>query len=179
MVLSILCLSVSVSANSAVVSIIRSLLSAPSGVRQPDRLVTVFEIDPVTRSRTSVHPQLFYEWQRSNSVFLDIAAYATGEDVTLRSRDAERHVTSAFVTYNLPTTLGVEGVRGRSFRPEDEHAEYGCTALISDVLWQSMFQGGDILGSVVRVNGGGCTVVGVLPKSCRFPNGTSGSLDPL
>src|SRR5204862_6193869 len=61
---------------------------------------------------------------------------------------------------------------GRLITPADDEPGAPLTANISFGLWQRVF-GGDrnIVGRDILLNGGKCTVVGVMPQGFRFPPG--------
>ena len=72
-----------------------------------------------------------------------------------------------FVSGNFFQVLGVEPVRGRAFRAEeDEGTGRDAVAVISHELWMSEYNGRDsVVGETVRLNGLDFTIIGVAPES--------------
>jgi putative ABC transport system permease protein len=87
--------------------------------------------------------------------------------------DLPEQVTGVRVTANALHALGRTPLLGRDFTAADDEPGGGHVVLLTYGLWQRRF-GGDrgIVGSVVRINGEGYTVVGVMPKDFSFPVGT-------
>jgi putative ABC transport system permease protein len=68
------------------------------------------------------------------------------------------------------TMLGVQPLRGRVFRPDEEKDGAAPVAILSYGLWQRRFGGSDaIIGRTTQINGDQVTVIGVLPEGFRFP----------
>jgi len=86
--------------------------------------------------------------------------------------DIPEKVNGARVTAGSLHALGRTPFLGRDFVPADDEAGAGHVVLLGYGLWQRRF-GGErgIVGRVVRINGEGYTVVGVMPEDFVFPAG--------
>jgi putative ABC transport system permease protein len=108
---------------------------------------------------------------RSLSVFSDVLGMQWFS-ANIVGTDLPERVTAARVTANAFHTLGRVPMLGRDFVSADDEAGAGNVVLLSYGLWQRRF-GGDrgVLGRVVRINGVGYTVVGVISQVDAFPVG--------
>jgi putative ABC transport system permease protein len=86
--------------------------------------------------------------------------------------DLPEQVQAVHVSANALHALGRTPFLGRDFVAGDDDPGAGHVILLGYGLWQRRF-GGDrgIVGHVVRVNGEGYTVVGVMPQGFSFPVG--------
>src|SRR5207247_8683570 len=82
----VLTLAVGIGASTTMFSVARAVLLRPLPYQEPDRLVRIFEANPLKRwTRTVVAPANFADWQKQNTVFTEIAAY-NGTDNEGKSR---------------------------------------------------------------------------------------------
>ena len=181
----VLTLSLGIGANTAIFSVVNSVLLRPLYDLDPQRLVTVS-----AKSRGSSDndisgnhisgPDLF-DWREQSRSFAWMGAYTLYEDLTILGGREPEWVNGARIDPKLFGLLGVEPHLGRNFLPEENQAGYGRVILLSYGLWQRSF-GGDpgVLGKTVRVEGlnndGSFTVVGVMKPHFHFPSGL-GSYD--
>lgn len=162
--LAVLTLALAIGAHVAIFSLIDAVFLRPLPVRDPDRLVGVYE----SRDGAGFYPLSlpdYGDYRDATTVFSDLAAHYATAPLTLRIADGSEMVNGSVVSANYFSVLGVDPARGRFFLAEDDetpgaHAE----AVVSYGLWQSRLGGrDDVLGTVVQVNGTAFTVVGVAP----------------
>src|SRR5262249_27671274 len=73
-------------------------------------------------------------------------------------------------TAGLFDTMRVRPAAGRFFASEEDVKGAPCVAVIGYGLWQRRFGGrADVVNEAVRLNGDGCTIVGVAPRGFEFP----------
>ena len=152
----VLSLALGIGANTAIFSLIDSLLIKSLPVRDPDRLVRVVE-PGAPRAR---HPGLQAD-RRVADVFDSTAAMSLlRPDI---SNTPERR--SAFglaVNGGFFETLGVTPAIGRLLTPEDDAAGTPAVAVTDYEFWQAEYGGRpDILGATIRLDGKPFTIVGV------------------
>lgn len=74
------------------------------------------------------------------------------------------------VSANLFSTLGVAPMLGRNISSDDDRPGASNVILLSYGLWKRRFQAdANIVGRDIRINGQGCTVIGVMPADFNFP----------
>jgi putative ABC transport system permease protein len=165
----VLTLALGIGANTAIFSVVNSVLLKPLPYAEPDRLVDVESM----WMRGGPHPNAlsypdFFDFRSRNHVFEHLV---TGHDtsVALTGIGSPMQLDAEMVTWDLFPALGIQPAMGRGFLPSEEAAGTHVVVL-SHVLWQTQF-GGDrgIVGRTVTINRKPYTVVGVAPVGFAFP----------
>ena len=165
----VLTLALGIGANTAIFSVVNTVLLKPLPYAQPDRLLSV----ELTNSHGALttgslsYPTFFDLWAR-NHVF---EHFVTGREanLTLTGYGEPAQIDGGVVTWDIFPTLGVRPALGRGFLPSEEKPDTHVVVL-SHKLWQSQF-GGDrsIVGRSITLNQLPYTVVGVAPSGFSFP----------
>ena len=177
-VVAILTLAVGIGANSAIFSVVNSVLLRPLPYRQPDQLVRVYSEFPTMQLRKFwLSPPEFLDIQREAKSWEAIGAWAPGGR-NVGTESEPLRVTSAVITRSLLDVLGVQPERGRNFTEEEDRNGGPKVAIISYGLWQKGFGGAsDIIGKQIQVNATTTTVVGVMPANFSFPPGSNDQVE--
>lgn len=169
----VLSLALGIGANTALFSIVDSLLLRPLPYRGAERLVKVMEanLQPTHAwegwTRMAATLADFYEWRKLNRSFEDMTAL-TGAGFRVTSAGVPEDVPGRRVTVNFFEFLGVEAALGRTFRPEDEQLGGAPAALLSHQYWVDRCHADPhIVGQKIVLNDQPHVVVGVLPASFR------------
>ena len=164
----ILTLAIGIGANSAVFSVVNTVVLRPLPFPSPDRLVSV----ELMSIRGTPHPDslayfTFFELRRA-AVVERIACYRDF-GVTLTGGDLPVHLQAMMVSSDLFDLLGVAPALGRGFLAEEE-APGARVVVLSHEVWQTQF-GGDpaIVGRSITLDGEPNTVVGVAPAGFTYP----------
>jgi putative ABC transport system permease protein len=175
---SILTLAVGIGANSAIFSVVNSVLLRPLPYRQPDQLVRVYSEFPTMKlNKFWLSPPELLDIQREAKSWEAIGAWAPGGQ-NVGTESEPLRVTSAAITRSLIDVLGVQPARGRNFTEEEDRNGGPQVAIISHGLWQKGFGGAtDIIGKQIQVNSTATTVVGVMPASFAFPPGSNDQVE--
>lgn len=163
--IAVLTLALGIGANTAIFSIVNSILLRPLPFKDPDRLVTLGHAYPKLDLIAPVSPPGFINYRDRANVF-ESAAVSSGTSVTMTGQgDAERiqgrQVSAAFFS-----TVGVAPILGRDFLPEEDQEGKGRVVILSQGLWQRSF-GSDpnILGRIITLDGESYTVIGINPAT--------------
>ncbi|MGB8803811.1 MAG: ABC transporter permease, partial [Chthoniobacterales bacterium] len=162
----ILVLALGIGANTAVFSLVHTMLFAPPGYAQPHELVQVFSQDKKNPKsfRAFSYPTLT-DIRAQNSVFSGVAAHNVGM-VGLGEKGNTRRVFADVVSSDYFAVLGATPLRGRVFLPEEETPGRDAhVAIVSYSYWARHNLDPSILGSQILINGRSCTVVGILPQT--------------
>jgi putative ABC transport system permease protein len=165
--IALLTLALGIGANTAIFSILQSVVLRPLPYGDPERVVMIWrEANEGEMTWLSASEVKRYGEERGS--FAQLGAYLVGAATLTGGREPER-VVAAFATPNLFRTLGVSALHGRTFLPEDGQVD-PTVVILGHGLWQRRF-GGDpgIVGRSILVNDRPRTVVGVLPPSFRVP----------
>jgi putative ABC transport system permease protein len=169
----ILTLALGVGANTAIFSIVNSVLLRPLPYRDPDRLVRIFFNEPglglwdVTVSK----PELDDLTDRAG-VFEEVSAIAGGSANLTGAKQPER-LEFVLISFDYFSMLGATPQIGRLYGPQDFAPGFSPNIVISDALWRRDF-GADpnVLGRTIRFDGDPATIIGVLPPEFRHPGPT-------
>ena len=171
-------LAIGIGAGTAVFSVAGAVLLRPLPYAEPDRLVRIFETNPLKNwTRNIASPANYADWQSQNKVFTDVAAYeqfnsngSGANDVFLTGQGEPQGLKSLGVTGNLFRTLGTAPLLGRTFTDEETFEGKARVAILSNGIWQSVFAGDPgIVGRTVALSGRTYDVVGVMPRDFFFP----------
>lgn len=176
----ILTLAVGIGANSAIFSVVNSVLLRPLPYREPGQLVRVYSEFPTMQlQKFWLSPPELLDIQREAKSWETIGAWApSGRNVGTESEPLR--VTSAGITRSMIDVLGVQPERGRNFTEEEDRVNGPKVAIISHGLWQKGFGGAsDIIGKQIQVNATTTTVVGVMPANFAFPPGSNEQVELL
>jgi putative ABC transport system permease protein len=185
-----LSLALGIGANSAIFSVVNAVMLRPLPYREPESLVMVWETRLRTgSSRMRVGPDNFHEWQKTSSVFEELAAFTALDQKTLTGSGEPEQVQIHRVSANFFPMLGVQPELGRVFSQKEdmphtvkkEESPHGDRVVIlSYGLWQRRF-GGDpgVLGTTINIDGVGHSVIGVMPPGFKLNEETADVWVPL
>jgi putative ABC transport system permease protein len=161
-------LALGIGANSAIFSVVDTVLLRPLPLQDPDRLVIVSANSSVI-GRFSTSAPDFADWREQNKVFEGIAAYSRATYNLVGSGEPER-LTAMGVTPDFFSVLAARPLLGRGFRTEEGQRGNEHVAVLSEELWRRRF-GADpgILGKPLLLDGQSTAVVGVMPRGLNLP----------
>ena len=168
----ILSLALGIGANTAIFSLVNSLLIRTLPVAEPERLVMVSTEATPRRSTPAWNYGLWDEVRmRAPQMFDGVVAWSGGGteerlNISIAGGEAQA-VDGAYVSGDFFRTLGVPALLGRTFTAADDlrgGGPDGPVAVISHGIWQRRF-GGDanIVGTLVLIERIPFTIVGVTP----------------
>jgi predicted permease len=156
-------LAVGIGANTAIFSVVNSVLLRALPYSDPDRLVVILH-----DGHNPSSPANFFDWKRDNHVFENMGA-AEAWTPNLTGVDKSEELPGLHVTSDILPTLGVQPLIGRWFAAEEDQRGRDHEVILSYMLWQQRFGGSrDVLGRAVQLNGEPYTIVGVMPQGFRF-----------
>jgi putative ABC transport system permease protein len=161
-------LALAIGANTAIFSVVNTVLLRSLPYAEPDRLVLVYEgIGSHSQIGFSA-PDLVAFRERTRS-YDGSAAYRSVE-FELSGIDQPERVSAARISPSLMDVLGVSPALGRTFTAEEDTGRQPV-AILSDGLWRRAF-GADraVIGRTVTLDRRAYTIVGVMPARFSFPN---------
>jgi putative ABC transport system permease protein len=160
-------LALGIGANTAIFSVVESVLLRPLPYARPAQLVAVASV--IHGTPTAVSPPDFMDWRRDARSFSQLAAYFTSTTNLTGNGEAER-LTQARVTANFFDLLGVQPVLGRGFRGGEDDPSAPRVGVLSDGLWRRRF-GADrsIIGRTIILDDVPTTIIGVAPPHFPLP----------
>jgi putative ABC transport system permease protein len=166
----VIALALGIGANTAIFSVVNTVLLRPLPFKDPDRLVVVIETKLPQFPEFTASPGNFIDWQKQNTVFEQIEAVRQLAYNLSGAGEPER-IRSARVTAGMFDMLGIKPAQGRGFLPEEDQVGHENVAVISHALWQRRF-GGDlnVLNQTITLNAQSYTIIGVMPQGVEFPD---------
>ena len=164
----ILTLALSIGANSAIFSVIDSVLIKSLPYRQPEKLVRLF-LSNAAYPRFELNPFDFRDFRTRSKSFDGLAAFMRG-DVQLSGSGEPVRLNGIGITSGYFRVLGLAPELGREFDSKAEIPGNGLQVILSDRIWRSRFGAApEIIGRKITLNEQPFTVVGVMPPGTAHP----------
>jgi len=166
----VITLALGIGANATIFTWIKAVLLEPlPGIEQPERLVEVWG---ATRNNSALSLSYldYLDYRDRNVVFSGLAAHQV-QPLNLGRGGKPERVWGAVVSGNYFNVLGVKGLIGRTFLPEEDRTPNSHpVAVIGYGLWQRDF-GADpkVIGRTITLNEHDFTIIGVTPKEFGSP----------
>ena len=168
----VLTLALGIGANTAVFSVIESVLLRPLPYDHPQQLIEIWNSYLPAVPLGGLSPGDFHDWQQRATTVSEMAGFSWYQwGANLTGDEAPQRVKLNYASSNLFSMLGAKPVAGRFFLPQEDQRGSAPVVILSHHFWQSRF-GADpgVIGHAITLDGLRYTVVGVLP-------GNSGLLD--
>jgi predicted permease len=179
-IVAVLILGLGIAANTAVFSIVYTVLLRPlpfpdahqlawlaSGKKLNAGLAQAAGLSAVTYTVAA-----YEEFQRHNRSFQSVASYNPffgNSEYTLTGRGEPQPIAGVMVSENFFQTLRVQPALGRLFLHKECQKGGPPAVLLSDAFWQHQFAGDPaIVGQAITLSNRPATVVGILPPTFDF-----------
>ena len=165
----VLTLGLGIGANTAVFSLIDSVILSPLPYGDSGELYSIFEQHTSGRRRLPSYPT-FQDWTRQADGLSGLA-FARGAPVTYEAEGHSGFLLGSFVTERFFDVLGVKAELGRVLTADDHQAGAEGAVVLSHRAWERWFASDpDILGTILVAEDIAYSVVGVMPPSFAFPD---------
>jgi len=165
-------LALGIGANTAVFSVVDSVILRPLAYREADRLFVIHEVVPKFSHIAPLIPvnaMHFLEWRKSMQSFNQLALIS-GVTFNLTGSGEPERIPAARVTPSLFPMLGVQAQLGRTFLEAEDQPGRDRVVLLSDELWRRRFAADPgVVGRKIMLDGRPYEIAGVLPASFHFP----------
>jgi predicted permease len=166
----VLTLALGIGANTSIFSVVHAVLLRPLPYPEPDRIAIVVQTSQALPEISVSFPD-YVDFRRDNTV-LEHFAVTRRESYNLsglEGREPEQ-ISGALVTANFFDVIGLKPQLGRTFTEEEDRVGGPALAVISDALWQRLFdRKADVLGRVLTFGNQPYTVIGVMPPQMFSP----------
>ena len=170
-VTAILTLAVCIGANTAIFTIVHSVLLKPLPVPDSDRILQMANQYPnvgsvISRPHSSVPD--YYDRLLDMNVYEEQAMYETTSRVFYIDGSPES-IQGMEATPSFFRLLKVQPIQGRIFDESEGQAGNDSEVILSYGLWQQRYGGDpDVIGRQIRMGGYPRAIVGVMPRSFQF-----------
>jgi len=172
--ISLLTLALGIGANTAIFSVIKTVVLNPLPYEEPERIAVLWEVTPEgNQDRVSV--PTFEDWKADARSFESLAAYRH-VDFSFSGSGDPRNVSGVRATPELFAVLKARAFLGRTFVADDAVVGADRVVVLSHGFWERVL-GSDrgVIGRPIRLDANSFTVIGVMPPDFEFP--TSSRVD--
>jgi predicted permease len=165
-IIAILVIAVGIAVNTAVFSVINTVLLKPLIFPHQEELVDLMNTSP-RGPRGGANVPKFRIWREQTSIFSKVAGFDFGgAGLNLTGGDKPQQVQGVHVTQQYFSMLGAPVIQGRTFTEAEDSPNGGRVVVLSYALWKSRFGGNaQIVGSTIQLDGQPYLVVGIIGKS--------------
>ncbi len=165
-------LALAIMSNTAIFSVVDTVILRPLAYPEADRLVTIHEVVPTFSHFAPLIPvngMHFRQWRKETHSF-DQLALIGGVTFNLTGAGDPERIPAARVTPNLFPILGVQTQLGRTFLDEEDQPGRDRVVVLNHELWVRRF-GADpnVIGRKITLDGQSYAIVGVLRPGLHFP----------
>jgi predicted permease len=169
----VITLALGIGANTAVFTLVNSVLLQPLPYHDPSRLVAIYQSPPAKSfpgmKAFAIAPANYLDWEKQNHVFASMAIYHFA-GLNLTGREHPETLKAARVSADFFKALGVQPQIGRDFSPDEEQSGRAAEVILGTDFWHAHF-GADrnIIGQKLIFDGRPYTIVGIMPANFLFP----------
>jgi putative ABC transport system permease protein len=165
----LLTLALGIGANSAIFSVVNTVLLKPLPYKEPERLVTIFHDYPALKLEAPITAPGFRAYRDRSRSFEQLAV-GTGWAANLTGTGEPERLSASRVSQQFFPALGVPPLHGRGFLVPEEEPGNDKVVVLSYGLWDRLFAGeANAIGKRISLNGDSYEVVGVMPRSFIDP----------
>ena len=171
--IAVLTLALGIGANTAIFSVINSVLLEPLPFKNPAQLVSLRETESAP-GNFPLDGADYLDWQAQNKTFssMSLYSYASSMSYSAGAGDLPEAAAAIAAQANFFDTLGVQPFIGRAFAKGEDQGKHQVV-MLSYGFWRRHLAGaGNAVGKTVQLNGEPYTVIGVMPRWFDFPAGT-------
>ena len=174
--IAVLTLALGIGANTAIFSVVYSVLLHPLAYADPARLISIRAAYSATGAQDipASQPE-YHDYLQGVSALQELAAVYP-ISINLTGLGEPQRIQASVVSDNYFRVLGVKPALGRDFTPDDDRGQIGYVVIISHDLWRKRF-GSDpgVIGKTVRLDDDPMTIIGIMPPGFRhvLESGTS------
>jgi putative ABC transport system permease protein len=168
-IVAVLTLALGIGANTAIFSVVNTVLLRALPFKNPEQLVSVGK-SASSEGLPGLAAYEYLAWSQKSKDFTSLAAYSS-DNFNLTGQGQPERVSGGQVTASFFTTLGISPLRGRVFLPEEDKPGNNQAVIIGESYWQRRFgRDESIVGRSLILDDKNYVVVGVMPRTLRFPN---------
>ena len=167
--ITLITLAAGIGANTAVFSVLESVLLRPLPYAHPNELAAIRLTAPgINIKDFELSPSDYFVFREQSTTFQDIGLYQ-GDSVSITGTAEPEQVDALIVTDGMLPILGISPMLGRTFTKADDSPGAPDTAVLTYGYWRRKF-GGDpsAVGKTIIVDGKQRQIIGVMPKRFHF-----------
>jgi putative ABC transport system permease protein len=169
---SIVTLALGIGANTAIFSVIKTVVLNPLPYESPEKIAILWEVNP-DGIQGPVSIPTFQDWQRDAKAFDSLAAYRH-VDFSFKGQGDPQNVPGLKATPELFNVLKSNAALGRTFTPEEAITGADRVVVLSHGFWSRVLASdASVIGRPIQLDSVPYVVVGVMPPAFEFPTSTT------
>jgi predicted permease len=161
----ILALALGIGANTAIFTVVNTVLLQPLAYPEPERLVQLELSSPEGNGNITSIPK-FMVWRKQSQVFQDVAAYDLGgPGVNLTGGDRPEQLKGVHVSAGFFRVFGARLVAGRTFSADEDRPGGPALVVITGGMWRRFGADPNLVGKSLTLGDEAYTVTGILDPS--------------
>jgi putative ABC transport system permease protein len=170
--IAVLTLTLGIGANTAIFSVVKTVLLNPLPYDDPEQIVVLWETNP-EGGLDQVSIPTFLDWQSESKNLESVAAYRQ-TDLSYAGGDEPRDVPALRATPDLFNVLSAGARVGRTFVAEEATVGADRVVVLSHRFWEESLGGREgLVGTTVVLGGDAHSIVGIMPPGFEFPTATA------
>lgn len=162
--LAVLTLAVGIGVNTAMFSVVNTVLLRPLPFPEADRIVWMAESGAEVKDRWVSYPN-FLDWRVRNQSFEAMSTFR-GLSINLTGTDRAENLNARLVSAGYFKVMRATPLLGRDFTNEDDKPGAARVTILSYGFWQQRYAGDpNIVGKQIGLDDEPFTVIGVMPES--------------
>ncbi len=159
----ILTLALGIGANTAMFSVVHSVLLRSWSFRDAGRLVLVSQRQ-ANGAANLFSTEDFLRWKEQGGLLTHMGAHVSWQFNISSLGEPPQRISGGVVSYDFLPVLGAQPLLGQLFSPQEDQPGAGQFVMLSHAFWKNHF-GADphIVGKPIQIDGAPYTVIGVMP----------------
>ena len=164
----VLTLALGIGANTAMFSVIHSVLLEPWPIKDPARVIVVMQRQ-YNGNQNYFSTADYLDWKDQGGLVAQMGAHVAWQYNLSNPGEAPERIVGGRVSYDLFPTFGVTPAMGRLFTRQEDTPNSGHSVLLSNTIWRTRYKSDPaIVGKAVSLDGNPYTVVGVMPEGFSY-----------
>jgi putative ABC transport system permease protein len=170
--IAVLTLTLGIGANTAIFSVVKTVLLNPLPYDDPEQIVVLWETNP-EGGLDQVSIPTFLDWQSESKNLESVAAYRQ-TDLSYAGGDEPRDVPALRATPELFDVLSAGARVGRTFVAEEATVGADRVVVLSHRFWEESLGGqAGLVGTTLVLGGDAHSIIGIMPPGFEFPTATA------
>ena len=163
----VLVLAIGIGANTAIFSVVDTVLLRPLPYPHAERLVFIENVFQQAGHTPMTYTQYQF-WRDQHQLFDQVVTYFSSIGAMTGLQEPEE-VPIVRISANLLPTLGVTPIAGRGFRDDEEPKSGDRVVMLTESFWRKHYQASpSALGQKLTISDNVFTIIGVVPDSFRL-----------
>ena len=167
--IAVITLALGIGANSAIFSVVDTVLLRPLNFKNADQIVMIWGTNPLDSSKEVDSFPDYVDYRAQSQSFAAMTAFTRSGSV-LAGNGETQLARGLSVTSQIFDVLGVQPALGRGYTQEEAKEGAAPVVVLTHSFWKRIFNGDPkIVGQQISLSGKSYTILGVMPAGWNFP----------